>query len=104
MSTTCTDNCVFCFIDPQIDGLTDEHFTANDIRCRAIHLAKCLQYEYGIKSGDAVGICSENRIEFAITAFATVTLGATLAPYNTTYTERKLFDLLVLYKFIFINS
>lgn len=39
------------------------------------------------KPGDVVGICSENRLEFAVTVYATILLGATVAPVNVTYTE-----------------
>lgn len=73
----------------KVDGITDEHFTAIDVYRRTIRLAECLQYKYNIKSGDVVSISSENRIEFALIAFATISLGATLAPLNTTYTESK---------------
>lgn len=43
---------------------------------------------FGTKAGDVVGICSENRLEFAVTVYATILLGATVAPVNVTYTER----------------
>lgn len=74
-----------CFL--QIDGITDREFTANEILGQTAHLAKCMREKLNVKSGDTIGICSENRIEFVVTAFATIALGATLAPFNTTYTE-----------------
>lgn len=42
-----------------------------------------------MKEGDVIGLCSENRLEFPIVVFATICLGATLAPLNVTYTDRK---------------
>lgn len=46
--------------------------------------------EAGIRSGDTIGLCSDNRIEFPYVLFGTQFLGATLAPMNITYTEREL--------------
>lgn len=42
-----------------------------------------------MKQGDVIGICSENRLEYPILAYATFCLGATIAPMNVTYTDRK---------------
>lgn len=75
---------VFSF---QVDGITDRGYTAREILKRTMHLAECMRGRFGIKAGDAVGICSENRLEFALTNFAIAALGATIAPFNTTYTE-----------------
>lgn len=61
--------------------------TAKQLSERSVHLANCLIH-YGIKPGDKVGICSENRSEFAYVLFGTLVLGASLAPMNTTYGER----------------
>lgn len=43
----------------------------------------------GVKEGVSVGICCENRLEFACTMYGVMLLNATLAPCNVTYTERK---------------
>lgn len=56
-----------------------------------INLAKNLQQHFGIKSGDVISICSENRIEFGLTIYAAFLIGATVAPLNNTYTEREYF-------------
>lgn len=79
----------------KIDAITDEKLTGNDLRTKSIRLARKLRQLFDIKSGDAVGVCSENRLEFAITLHATLLLGATIAPYNVTYTERKSFAFLI---------
>lgn len=72
----------------QIDGLTGCEVTALELRNSSIRLAQCL-IAAGVKPGDRIGICAENRIEFAYVLFGTLIAGATLAPMNVTYTERK---------------
>lgn len=72
----------------QIDGLTGEKVTAFELRDRSIHLAQCL-IAAGVTPGDQIGISAENRLEFAYVLFGTLIAGATLAPMNVTYTERK---------------
>lgn len=74
---------------PQIDGITGKQFTAGELRQQAVRLAECLRHCFDIKAGDVVGICCENRIEFAVTLYATIFLGAAIASFNVTYTERK---------------
>lgn len=68
----------------QINAANGETLTSNELRSRSIRVAECLQHA-GIKEGDVVSICSENRFEFMITLYGTVFLGATVAPLNTTY-------------------
>lgn len=63
---------------------------ANEIRSHCIRLAKSFQSKFGIKSGDVLSICSENRIEFCLTTIAAFLLGAIVAPLNTSYTEWEL--------------
>lgn len=50
-------------------------------------MAIYLQNSFGINAGDVLSICSENRIEFIITNLAIIILGATIAPFNHSYTE-----------------
>lgn len=50
-------------------------------------MSKYLQNTFGIKVGDAISICSENRIEFAVTNLAILIIGCTIAPVNHGYTE-----------------
>lgn len=56
---------------------------------QVIRLAKSLSSEFGVKESDVIGLCSENRLEFPIVIFAAFCLGATVAPLNVTYTDRK---------------
>lgn len=72
----------------QIDGIKDEQITYRKLLENSMHLANCLQ-EFGVTDGDVVGLISENRMEFPAIAFATLIAGATLAPMNATYIERK---------------
>lgn len=69
--------------------MSDTKLTRADVRARVIQLANSLATQYNVKTGDVIGICCENRLEFPIIAFAALCLGATLAPLNVTYTDRK---------------
>lgn len=76
------------FIDiyiEQIDGVSGRTVSGNELKSKAIRLAKYMQQHFRIKSGDVISICSENRIEFAIAIHATLFLGATIAPLNHSY-------------------
>lgn len=81
----------------KIDGITGEKITASQVLYKSIRVAECLQ-QYGIKAGDCVGICSENRFEIPYVMFAVFFIGATYAPFNPTYSERKTISI----KLIFI--
>lgn len=72
----------------QIDGITSQEFTYAELKTRSIRYAECLQAE-GVREGDVVGLCSENRIDFTSVLFGTMYLGATVAPINLTYSESK---------------
>lgn len=61
--------------------------TASQLLLRSIRVAECLQH-CGIRAGDSVGICSENRFEVPYVMFAVFFIGATYVPLNPTYTER----------------
>lgn len=56
---------------------------------KVVCLAQYLQQQLRIKSGDTISVCSENRIEFAITIQAAICVGATVAPLNHSYIESK---------------
>lgn len=73
---------------PQIDGVTSQELTYNQLRLRSIRYAECLQRE-GVREGDVVGLCSENRIDFTCALFGAIYVGATVAPLNLTYSESK---------------
>lgn len=74
----------------QIDAITDIRWSASELRSRIIQCAKILQQKFGVKEGDAIGVYSENRLEFSVVVFAAFCLGATVAPLNVTYTTREL--------------
>lgn len=63
--------------------------TAKELADRSIRVAQCL-INLDIQPGDKIGVCSENRLEFAYLICATLCIGATFAPMNITYSERKL--------------
>lgn len=69
--------------------MTKQQSTFKEIKEKSIRMAECLQHE-GIKEGDVVGLCSENHIEFVAVLFGTMYLGATLAPFNITYSEGRM--------------
>lgn len=70
----------------QIDGVTSQELTFNELKTRSIRFAECLQSE-GVVEGDVVALCSENRIDFTCALFGAIYLGATVAPLNLTYSE-----------------
>lgn len=53
-------------------------------------MAECLRSAAGIRRGDTVALCTENRAEFADVAVGCFLLGATLTPINPGYTVREL--------------
>lgn len=64
--------------------------TYRELLHKSLELAKALK-SYGLKKNDVVSMCCDNRFEFPITFYATLYVGATLAPLNSSYTECKLF-------------
>ncbi|XP_067617505.1 luciferin 4-monooxygenase isoform X2 [Eurosta solidaginis] len=71
-----------------IDALTGQEYSAKYIYDSAVRMAWVLQH-LGVKSGDVIGLSSENNIGFAITLFASFAVNATVAPLNVTYSERE---------------
>lgn len=70
----------------KINGETAEKVTASQLFLGSIRVAECLQ-NYGIRAGDSVGVCCENRFEVPYVMFAVFFIGATYVPLNPTYTE-----------------
>lgn len=70
-----------------VDAVSGLRLTAAEVRANAIRLAVGIKESFGIKSGDRIGICSENRFEFATVWHAIILLGCTMAPLNVTYSE-----------------
>lgn len=75
------------FNNDQVDGLTGAELTAYKLRDASVRVAQSLLLA-NIKPGDVVGICAENRFEYAYVLFGTLFVGATLSPMNVSYTER----------------
>ncbi|XP_053678264.1 luciferin 4-monooxygenase-like [Anopheles nili] len=73
-----------------IDGVFGTEVTYRELLEQGARLAVCLRQQVGIRSGDVIGIVSENRLEFPAVLVGAFLLGATVAPINLTYTEREL--------------
>uniref|UniRef100_A0A182W5X3 Luciferin 4-monooxygenase n=1 Tax=Anopheles minimus TaxID=112268 RepID=A0A182W5X3_9DIPT len=71
-----------------IDGVYGSEITYMELLEQGARVAECLR-QAGIRSGDVIGLVSENRIEFPIVLIGSFLLGATVAPINLTYTERE---------------
>jgi acyl-CoA synthetase (AMP-forming)/AMP-acid ligase II len=72
----------------QVDAATGETRTYADILSAALSIANFL-YSRGIRSGDMIGICSENNLDFILPVIGMYFTGATCAPLNPNYTLRK---------------
>ncbi|XP_012231363.1 luciferin 4-monooxygenase [Linepithema humile] len=88
----------------QINAHTDKEQTFEFILNTSRKLAIYLQRK-GLKSNDAIAICSENNLEFCIPTCAAFYLGATVCPLNPVYTQRELKHALIISKpkYIFIS-
>ncbi|XP_011688646.1 PREDICTED: uncharacterized protein LOC105450493 [Wasmannia auropunctata] len=71
-----------------IDGLTGNRMTYRELLQKSVKLAKFLQ-KFGIEIGDRIGIATENRLNWLIPVYASIYLGAIIAPYSPIYTECK---------------
>ncbi|XP_055700377.1 uncharacterized protein LOC129800044 [Phlebotomus papatasi] len=72
-----------------IDGITGRKTSYSEIKEKALSLAEFLR-QIGIKEGDVIGICSENRIEFTITMYSAFFVGAAIVGMNYLYKEGEL--------------
>ncbi|XP_065073268.1 uncharacterized protein LOC135697456 isoform X2 [Ochlerotatus camptorhynchus] len=73
-----------------IDGVYGTELRYLELLEQTVRLAECLRTLADVRVGDVVGIVSENRLEFPAALFASIFLGATVAPINLTYTEGEL--------------
>jgi acyl-CoA synthetase (AMP-forming)/AMP-acid ligase II len=71
-----------------VDAITGETRTHSDILTGSLSVAESLHIR-GVRTGDVVGICSENSLDFILPILATYYIGATCAPLNPSYTPRK---------------
>ncbi|EDV93039.1 4-coumarate--CoA ligase 1-like [Drosophila grimshawi] len=71
-----------------IDAVTGTEYSAKFMYDSIVRLAQILQ-KLGVKQNDVIGLSSENSINFAIAMFAGFAVGATVAPFNVTYSDRE---------------
>ncbi|XP_011688645.1 PREDICTED: luciferin 4-monooxygenase-like [Wasmannia auropunctata] len=76
-----------------IDGSTGNRMTYRELLQKSVKFAKFLQ-KIGIKIGDTIGIATENRLNWFIPVYASIYLGAIVAPYNPIYTEYEFLHIL----------
>ncbi|KAJ2941081.1 hypothetical protein O0L34_g10313 [Tuta absoluta] len=72
-----------------IDGITDEKITYNEFVQKVLNVAASL-LEAGVKKGDVVAICSENRIEYMLTIFGVIYIGGIANFINSAYSKEEL--------------
>ncbi|CAH2056389.1 unnamed protein product, partial [Iphiclides podalirius] len=72
-----------------INGVTDEKMTYGDMAQEAMNLAVSL-VRLGIRKGDVIAICTENRREFWSTLVGVSCAGAVVTTVNMIYTEDEL--------------
>ncbi|XP_073950379.1 luciferin 4-monooxygenase isoform X2 [Choristoneura fumiferana] len=88
---------VICVECCRICGETGNSVTYREILQRSVNLAVALQ-KLGLKKGDVVALCSENRFEFPITALAIMYCGAVLCTLNVTYSPGEITHILKITK------
>lgn len=76
-------------INVQIDGAKGEQITFGEMARKIVNIASSLT-KLGVKVGDVVAICSENRIEYLIATIAVFCCGGVVTFYNPAYTKGKL--------------
>ncbi|XP_063631502.1 uncharacterized protein LOC134802749 [Cydia splendana] len=69
-----------------INGQTHELTTLGQIAQQSMNLAVSLTH-MGIRKGDVIGLCSENRVEFWSSVIGTILSGAVLTTINMNYTK-----------------
>ncbi|CAG9134697.1 unnamed protein product [Plutella xylostella] len=69
-----------------IDAITHETISYGEIAQNGMNLAVSLA-RMGVKSGDSVAICTENRLDFWPTLLGAMLSGASVSPINPMYTR-----------------
>lgn len=70
----------------QINGNTGEKTTYKELLQRTVDVGNGLK-RLGVKRGDVVALCGENKPEYLIAAIAAVCCGATITTLNLMYTK-----------------
>lgn len=90
----------------QINGDTGDKITYAKLLQEIVNIGSGLK-RIGVKSGDVVALCSENRYEYLASAIGVVCCGATVTPVNVQYTTglycRSELDIF-LFKTAFLND
>ncbi|XP_063831313.1 uncharacterized protein LOC135080576 isoform X1 [Ostrinia nubilalis] len=76
-----------------IDGETDQKITYNQLLQEIVNFGEGLK-KLGVKRGDVVALCSENKMEYISAALAVVCCGATITPLNIHYTKDEMIHVL----------
>uniref|UniRef100_A0A182RE74 Luciferin 4-monooxygenase n=1 Tax=Anopheles funestus TaxID=62324 RepID=A0A182RE74_ANOFN len=72
-----------------IDGVYSSELRYMELLETGVRLADGLRNQANLRTGDVVGIISENRLEFPVALYASFFANAAVAPINLTYTERE---------------
>ncbi|XP_049882698.1 uncharacterized protein LOC126378403 [Pectinophora gossypiella] len=72
-----------------INGATDERITYGEILQQAMNVAISLSH-MGVRKGQTVALCSENRVEFLPAAIGAIFAGAIVTTANVAYTPGEL--------------
>ncbi|KAL0851121.1 hypothetical protein ABMA28_006988 [Loxostege sticticalis] len=72
-----------------INGATDEKISFGEVAQQVVNVSSSLT-KLGIKKGDVVALCSENRPEFLISAIAALCSGAVITFINSSYNKDEL--------------
>lgn len=74
------------YVTSKIDGVTEEKITYEDMAQQILDVAQSLN-RLGVKKGEVVAIYSENRIEFIVTIYAIIYIGAIVTFINSGYSK-----------------
>ncbi|KPI96568.1 Luciferin 4-monooxygenase [Papilio xuthus] len=72
-----------------VNGATDTTLTYNDILQASMNISVCLS-QLGLKKGETVGICSENRLETWSVVVGAVCAGGVMTPFSIRYVKDEL--------------
>lgn len=70
----------------QTNGETGQETTYRQLLQEIVNVGTGLK-KLGVKRGDVVALCSENKSEYIAAALAVVCCGATITPLNIQYTK-----------------
>lgn len=74
------------FLTSKIDGTNEEKITYEEMAQQILDVSQSLN-RFGVKKGEVVAIYSENRIEFIVTIYAVIYIGAIVTFINSGYSK-----------------